>query len=80
MQIKGLSFLLIGGVITTVAIYGGFLLFFTWPISELSIDKSGVLGDSFVLLTSLFSGLAFAGLIITIVCWEGDYGDLIDLS
>ena len=39
----------------------------TWPISELSINKSGVFGDSFGALTALFSGLAFAGMIVTIL-------------
>lgn len=67
MKIRSLSWLMIGGVISAVLIYGGILLFLTWPISELSISNSGVFGDSFGVLTSLFSGLAFAGLIITIV-------------
>lgn len=58
---------MIGGVVSAVLIYGGALLALTWPISELSINSSGVFGDSFGVLTSLFSGLAFAGLIITIV-------------
>ncbi|WP_037950701.1 MULTISPECIES: putative phage abortive infection protein [unclassified Sulfuricurvum] len=64
---KNLSILLIGGVLFTVLLYAGLLIYLTWPISELSISNSGVFGDSFGLLTSLFSGLAFAGLIITIV-------------
>ncbi|MFB2680519.1 putative phage abortive infection protein [Shewanella mangrovisoli] len=67
MKIRSLSWLMIGGVISAVLIYGGVLLVLTWPISELSISSSGVFGDSFGVLTSLFSGLAFAGLIITIV-------------
>lgn len=67
MKVKALSFLLIGGVFVLVAIYAGALIYFTWPVSEFSIDKSGVFGDSFGLLTSLFSGLAFSGLIITIL-------------
>lgn len=67
MKIRSLSWLMIGGVVSAVLIYGGVLLALTWPISELSISSSGVFGDSFGVLTSLFSGLAFAGLIITIV-------------
>lgn len=67
MNIKGLSYLLIGSVIVSVAVYAGILVYLAWPIDEISINKSGVFGDSFGLLTSLFSGLAFAGLIITIV-------------
>ena len=67
MKIKNLSLILIGGVILTVFLYACLLIYLTWPISNLSINSSGVFGDSFGLLTSLFSGLAFAGLIITIV-------------
>lgn len=67
MSVKNLSILLIGGVLATVVIYAAALVGFVWPIDEFSIANSGVFGDSFGLLTSLFSGLAFAGLIITIV-------------
>ncbi len=67
MKVGKLSFLLIGGVIFFVISYTSLLLYLVWPIDELSINKSGVFGDSYGLLTSLFSGLAFAGLIITIV-------------
>lgn len=67
MKIRSLSWLLIGGVVCAVLLYAGVLLVLTWPISELSISASGVFGDSFGVLTSLFSGLAFAGLIITIL-------------
>lgn len=67
MNVKKLSILLVGGVVFAVSGYAAVLIGLAWPVSELSIDKSGVFGDSFGLLTSLFSGLAFAGLIITIV-------------
>jgi hypothetical protein len=48
-------------------IYVSILLYLTWPVSELSINKSGVFGDSFGALTALFSGLAFGGMIVTIL-------------
>ncbi len=67
MNIRTLSVILVGGVFLSITLYAGLLLFLTWPISELTIDRSGIFGDSFGPLTSLFSGLAFAGLIITIV-------------
>lgn len=67
MKIRNLSWILIGGVFLTVTLYAGALVYLTWPIDSLSVSSSGVFGDSFGLLTSLFSGLAFAGLIITIV-------------
>ena len=50
--------------------YSIFLICLTWPITsfkELTFSKTAQLGDSFGVLTSLFSGLAFAGLIITIL-------------
>lgn len=43
------------------------LIYITWPIDEWSVNKAGVFGDSFGVINSLFSGLAFAGLIITIL-------------
>ncbi len=67
MSIKKLSGLLIFSVFLCVALYAGLLIYFTWPINEISLNKSGVFGDSFGALTALFSGLAFAGLIITII-------------
>jgi hypothetical protein len=59
-------------VILSVVIYAIAIIYLTWPIDEVSIAKSGVFGDSFGLLTSLFSGLAFAGLIITIVMQKNE--------
>lgn len=54
------------GVILIFAAYSGVLIFTTWPVSELSIAKAGTLGDSFGVLTSLFTGLGFAGLLATV--------------
>lgn len=42
------------------------LISLTLPISELSVNKGGVFGDSFGVITSLFTGLAFAGIYITL--------------
>lgn len=67
MDIKKVTAWLLGSVIATVAIYASAILWMTWPITELSVNKSGVFGDSFGLLTALFSGLAFGGIIITIL-------------
>lgn len=67
MNTKKISFILLGGVTAIVIIYAIFLIFVTWPLSEISISKAGVFGDSFGILTSLFSGLAFSGMIITIL-------------
>lgn len=66
MSTKKFSWVLIGSVIFSVLTYALLLIYITWPIESYSISNSGVFGDSFGMLTSLFSGLAFAGLIITI--------------
>ncbi len=39
----------------------------TWPIAEYSIAKAGALGDSFGWLNAAFSGLAFLGVIWTLL-------------
>lgn len=55
------------GVVTIVLLYASLVLYLTWPVSEFSVAKAGIFGDSFGIITSLFSGLAFAGIIITIL-------------
>ena len=62
----------------TIIIYGGILIGFSWPISEFSISKSGQFGDSFGILNSLFSGLAFISLIITIRIQQKEMQDTKD--
>lgn len=61
------SLLLVLGTLALVALYGTVVLYATWPVSTFSVEKAGAFGDSFGLLTSLFSGLAFSGIIITIL-------------
>lgn len=67
MTTKKISIILIVCVVTAVTMYASILLFLIWPITEYSIAQAGVFGDSFGVLTSLFSGLAFSGMIITIL-------------
>ena len=61
------TIVVISCVFFTIFTYGAIVLYLTWPISEFSIAKSGTFGDSFGVVTSLFSGLAFAGIILTIL-------------
>jgi hypothetical protein len=68
---KKISFFIILGTLIIIFGYAGFLVYMTWPITEYSINKSGVFGDSFGVVTALFSGFAFAGLIWTI-CLQND--------
>lgn len=54
-------------VVAIVSGYLGLLLYVTSPISSYSMSSAAILGDSFGIINALFSGLAFAGLIITIL-------------
>jgi hypothetical protein len=47
--------------------YAIIILYLTWPISKFSVANAGVFGDSFGVLTSFFSALAFVGVIWTLV-------------
>lgn len=62
-----LFFRLVFGIVLLVALYGALLVYLTWPIQSYNIGAAGTFGDSFGLLTSIFSGVAFAGLIWTIL-------------
>lgn len=66
MKIKTTIILSLSIVAIVIGSYLAILVYFSWPIEELSIRQAALLGDSFGILNSLFSGLAFAGVIITI--------------
>ncbi|MEV3827528.1 putative phage abortive infection protein [Aeromonas caviae] len=57
-----------GSIILCFVIYIGVLVYNIWPIESKTIGQAGVFGDSFGVLTALFSAFAFGGLIITI--WQ----------
>lgn len=59
-------------VVATVGAYAIGLISLTWPVSELSIAKSGTFGDSFGALNALFTGLGFMGLLVTIFLQRED--------
>jgi len=67
MKIKASIILSLTIVAIVIGSYLTFLVYLSWPIKELSIRQAALLGDSFGIVNSLFSGLAFAGVIITIV-------------
>ena len=52
-------------VIIIVIFYAAAIVIVSWPITFANIDKAGVFGDSFGVLTACFSGLAFAGIVYT---------------
>lgn len=68
------DFLVLGLVLLIFATFAGALLWSIWPIEEISVAKSGVFGDSFGALNALFSGLAFGGLLITVLYQREDLG------
>ncbi|WP_059019370.1 putative phage abortive infection protein [Vibrio coralliirubri] len=74
MSTKQLQWILIGGAVIAIGSYASLLIYLAWPINEISINKAGVFGDSFGILTSLFSALAFAGMIITILLQKEELG------
>jgi hypothetical protein len=67
LNTKKIATLLVVTAATLVAAYAIFLIYITWPVSVFSIGNAGAFGDSFGILTSLFSALAFTGMIITIL-------------
>jgi uncharacterized membrane protein len=58
-----------------ILVYGLFLIFKIYPISEFSIEKAGQFGDSFGIINTLFSGSAFIALVITIYLQQQDIKD-----
>lgn len=54
-------------VIVVFVIFVFSLLAFIWPIDAISLANAGLFGDSFGALNALFSGLGFAGLILTLI-------------
>lgn len=67
MSLKKLSIVVGSTVVLLVLGYGAFIIYVSWPITFGNVDKAGVFGDSFGVLTALFSGLAFAGIVFTIL-------------
>lgn len=63
---KNLPMLLSIITVSSVIIYAALLLWINYPIDSYSIANAGVFGDSFGVLTSLFSALAFVGVIWTL--------------
>lgn len=72
LHIRNVLLLCVGGVVLTVIVYAAFLIFRTWPIDLYTIESAGTFGDSFGMLNSLFTGLGFAGLLVTIFLQRED--------
>ncbi|WP_154203583.1 putative phage abortive infection protein [Vibrio harveyi] len=67
VTIRKISIAMGAAVVAIVFGYLGVLLYLTSPISSYSMSSAAILGDSFGIVNALFSGSAFAGLIVTIL-------------
>ncbi|WP_429128196.1 putative phage abortive infection protein [Aeromonas veronii] len=67
MNLQKYAVLAVVAILLCIATYAAIVIWLTWPVSELSISKAGAFGDTFGLTNTLFSGLAFAGIVITIL-------------
>lgn len=54
-------------VISVIAIYSLMIIYFSYPIKDFTVKKAALFGESFGLINALFTGLAFAGVIITLI-------------
>jgi len=59
--------IIIGLVFFIIFSYAVLLVALSWPIENWSVGSAGMFGDSFGVINSLFSGLAFAAIVITIL-------------
>ena len=66
MNFNRIALILFTIVIGVTCLYGGLILWLNWPIRDFSLARSMLFGESFTLINTLFSGLAFAALILTI--------------
>ena len=66
MKFNRIATALFSVVIGITFLYGALILWINWPIRDFSLARSGVFGESFGVINTIFSGLAFAGLILTI--------------
>ena len=66
MRFNRIALALFSTVIGITILYAGLILWINWPIRDFSLARSGWFGESFGVINTIFSGSAFAGLILTI--------------
>jgi hypothetical protein len=64
----------IAGILVLVIVYAWIVLDISSPVELTSLEKTGAFGDSFGIITALFSGLAFAGIVYTILLQKEELG------
>jgi len=72
LNIRNILLTCFTSILLVVFSYGGFLIIMTLPVTRYSIESAGTFGDSFGALNSLFTGLGFAGLLVTIFLQRED--------
>ena len=66
MKFNRIALTLFSVVIGITFLYGALILWINWPIRDFTMGRSAFFGESFGAINTIFSGLAFAGLILTI--------------
>jgi len=66
MRLSRIAVMLFGVVLGVTLLYALLLLWCNWPLRDFSLVRSGFFGESFGFINTIFSGLAFAGVILTI--------------
>jgi hypothetical protein len=66
MRFNRIALALFGTVIGITLIYGALIIWLNWPIRDFSVGRTGWFGESFGVINTVFSGLALAGLLLTL--------------
>jgi hypothetical protein len=66
MNFNRIAIALYATVLGLITLYGATILWLNWPLRDFSLARSAVFGESFGVINALFSGAAFASLILTI--------------
>jgi len=66
MKFNWIAVALFSAVIGITVLYAAMILWINWPMHDFTLARSGVFGESFGVINTIFSGSAFAGLILTI--------------
>ena len=75
MRMNKIAIALFAVVLSIPFLYGGLILWLEWPIRDFSLARIGFFGESFGVINTLFSGLAFAGVILTIHIQQNELAD-----
>ena len=66
MKLNRIALVLFALVLGITFLYGALIIWLNWPLRDFSLVRTGSFGESFGVINTIFSGLAFAGVILTI--------------